>query len=96
MPRKHSDTAGVGGPGASHKSRQNPEKCQPRGERPEMTKSPRHSGGTPASRAVAPSRIRTTRAIRAARAGRSGRVRRTTLAGGAIRNPRSNGRLASA
>ena len=44
MPRKHSDTARVEGPGASHENRQNPEKSQPRGERPEMTKSPRHSG----------------------------------------------------
>jgi hypothetical protein len=44
MPTKHRNTARIGGPGASRENRQEPEKSQPRGDRPEDTRSIRHSG----------------------------------------------------
>jgi hypothetical protein len=44
MPRKHPDTARIGGPGASHENRKHPEKSQPRGPHPSETKSTRRSG----------------------------------------------------
>jgi hypothetical protein len=37
MPQKHPNTERIGGPGASHENRKNPEKSQPRGPRPEDT-----------------------------------------------------------
>jgi hypothetical protein len=43
MPRKHPNTARVGGPGASHENRKHPEKSKARGPRPEDTKSGSHS-----------------------------------------------------
>jgi hypothetical protein len=43
MPRKHEDTARIGGPGASHENRREPEKSKsPPG--PLEKKSTRHSG----------------------------------------------------
>jgi hypothetical protein len=44
MPAKHPHTERIGGPGAAHENRQEPEKSQRRGERPEDTKSTRNSG----------------------------------------------------
>ena len=44
MPKKHRDTERIGGPGASHENRKQPEKSQPRGAPPEAEKSTRHSG----------------------------------------------------
>jgi hypothetical protein len=43
-PEKHRDTQRIGGPGASHENRRQPEKSKPRGVPPEATKSTRHSG----------------------------------------------------
>jgi hypothetical protein len=42
--RKHQKQERIGGPGASHENRRNPEKSQARGSEPEATKSTRHSG----------------------------------------------------
>ena len=44
MPRKHEDAERIGGPGASHENRREPEKSKPRGPAPETRKSTRHSG----------------------------------------------------
>ena len=44
MPQKHPNTERIGGPGASHENRKEPEKSQPRNEKPADTKSWRHSG----------------------------------------------------
>ena len=44
MPQKHPNTERIGGPGASHENRKEPEKSQPRNEKPAETKSWRHSG----------------------------------------------------
>jgi hypothetical protein len=40
MPKKHSDTERIGGPGASHENRRHPEKSHPRGENPREGKDP--------------------------------------------------------
>ncbi len=42
MARK--STARIGGPGASHENRREPQKTKPRGRKPADTKSWRHSG----------------------------------------------------
>jgi len=44
MPHKHPNTERIGGPGASHENRKEPEKSQPRNAKPADTKSWRHSG----------------------------------------------------
>ena len=44
MSRKRSDAKRIGGPGASHENRREPEKSRPRGKKPTDTKSWRHSG----------------------------------------------------
>jgi len=45
MPHKHEDTARIGGPGAAHENRKEPEKSKsPRGPHPVEKKSTRHSG----------------------------------------------------
>ena len=44
MPQKHPKTERIGGPGASHENRKEPEKSQLRNEKPADTKSWRHSG----------------------------------------------------
>jgi hypothetical protein len=43
MPRKHPNTARVGGPGASHENRKHPEKSKARGESPADTRASFHS-----------------------------------------------------
>src|SRR5436853_6616134 len=44
MPEKHPNTRRLGGPGASHENRKQPEKSQPGNLQPADTKSWRHSG----------------------------------------------------
>jgi hypothetical protein len=44
MPDNHPNSQRIGGPGASHENRQEPEKSQPRGPHPSAKKSPRHAG----------------------------------------------------
>jgi hypothetical protein len=44
MPRKHPDAARIGGPGASHQNRKDPEKTKPRGQHPAARKSAHASG----------------------------------------------------
>lgn len=44
MPEKHPDAERIGGPGASHENRRDPDKTKPRGPHPAETKSPRHTG----------------------------------------------------
>jgi hypothetical protein len=44
MPEKHPDTQRIGGPGASHENRREPEKSKPRGPHPSAKKSSRHAG----------------------------------------------------
>jgi hypothetical protein len=39
MPKKHPDAQRIGGPGAAHENRQQPEKSRQRGGRPEDSKS---------------------------------------------------------
>jgi hypothetical protein len=43
MPKKHEAAQRIGGPGASHENRKEPEKSRPRGPEPQQTKDPRHS-----------------------------------------------------
>jgi hypothetical protein len=43
MTRKHPDTERIGGPGAAHENRRNPEKSRERKRRPEDSKPARHS-----------------------------------------------------
>ncbi|MFZ5782718.1 MAG: hypothetical protein ACOY4R_21155 [Pseudomonadota bacterium] len=43
MPRKHPDTERIGGPGAAHENRQQPEKSRGASVRPEETKRTSHS-----------------------------------------------------
>jgi hypothetical protein len=43
MPKKHPDTERIGGPGASHENRQNPEKSRERGENPREGKNAHYS-----------------------------------------------------
>jgi hypothetical protein len=43
MPKKHSNTERIGGPGASHENRKQPEKTRERGPHPTDTKTPRRS-----------------------------------------------------
>jgi hypothetical protein len=42
--KKNPATARIGGPGASHENRREPEKSKPRGSHPAEEKSARHSG----------------------------------------------------
>jgi hypothetical protein len=44
MPDKHPNTERLGGPGASHENRQQPEKSQPRGPHPAAKHSSAHAG----------------------------------------------------
>src|SRR5438445_5109037 len=44
MPKKHPNTARIGGPGASHENRQEPDKSKARGQKPADTKPSFHSG----------------------------------------------------
>jgi hypothetical protein len=44
MSKIHPDSERIGGPGASHENRKEPEKSQPRNDSPADTKSWRHSG----------------------------------------------------
>ena len=44
MPQKHPNSERIGGPGASHENREDPEKTQDRGPHPIGTKSTRNSG----------------------------------------------------
>jgi hypothetical protein len=44
MPQKHPHTSRLGGPGAAHENRKDPEKTRPRGPHPTAKKSTRHSG----------------------------------------------------
>lgn len=44
MPDKHPNTERVGGPGAAHENRRQPERSQPRGSHPIDTKSSKASG----------------------------------------------------
>ena len=44
MPEKHPNTERIGGPGASHENRQEPEKSKPRGKKPAGRKPSFHSG----------------------------------------------------
>jgi hypothetical protein len=44
MPKKHPNTARIGGPGASHENRQQPDKSKARGQKPADTKPSFHSG----------------------------------------------------
>jgi hypothetical protein len=44
MPLKHPDTRRIGGPGASHENRKEPEKTKPRRPPPEAVQSTHHSG----------------------------------------------------
>jgi hypothetical protein len=42
--KKNPDAERIGGPGASHENRRQPEKSKPRGNHPTAEKSTRHSG----------------------------------------------------
>jgi hypothetical protein len=44
MPDKHPNTERIGGPGASHENRREPERSQPRGPHPSETKGAKYSG----------------------------------------------------
>jgi hypothetical protein len=44
MPDKHPNTQRIGGPGAAHENRQEPDKSKPRGPHPVDKKSTHHSG----------------------------------------------------
>jgi hypothetical protein len=43
MAKKNPDSNRIGGPGAAHENRKEPEKSQPRGKKPADTKSQKHS-----------------------------------------------------
>lgn len=44
MPQKHENTQRIGGPGAAHENRKDPDAPKRRNPPPEATKSTRHSG----------------------------------------------------
>lgn len=44
MPDKHPNTARIGGPGAAHENRRQPEKSKPRGPHPAARHGSAHSG----------------------------------------------------
>ena len=46
MPDKHENTKRIGGPGASHENRQEPEKSKPRGPHPAAERDIRTSGSS--------------------------------------------------